>query len=58
MSKSNKQKWVEDYDDEFLTDKRRMKQDRDRRKKKRMKNALRSGNVQDLINIDDYDEMY
>lgn len=58
MSKSNKQKWVEDYDDEFLTDKRRMKQDRDRRKKKRMKNALRSGNVQDLINLDDYEDLY
>ena len=56
MSKSKK--WNEFDDEEFVTDKRTRKQQADRRKKKRMKNALRAGDVDQLRHMEDYDEYY
>jgi hypothetical protein len=53
MKKSNK--WIED-DDEFVTDKRQMKKFTDRRKNKKLKNAIRNMNIDQLeeISEDDY----
>lgn len=56
MKKSKK--WNDYEDEEFVTDKRNRKQQADRRKKKRLKNALRSGDVDQLSHMDDYDEIY
>lgn len=56
MKKS--QKWIdEDYDEDY-TDKKRKKKFQDRRKNKRMKNALRSNNIDDLKHMEEYDEYY
>lgn len=50
--------WDEYDEEEFVTDKRTRKEQADRRKKKRMKNALRSGNIDQLRQMEDYDEYY
>ena len=48
-------KWIEeDYEDE-ITDKRVKKKFADRRKKKRLKNALRNLDVDQLQDLEEYD---
>jgi len=54
---SNKLTKWNDYDeDEYMTDKRNKRRQSDRRKKKRMKNALRNLNVYELQNLEEQDE--
>jgi len=56
MKKS--QKWIDDYDAEVVTDKRTRKKFTDRRKKKKLKNALRSLNIDQLTEVEDDDYYY
>jgi len=42
------QKWIDEYDDEDYTDKKRKTKFKERRKNKRLKNAIRSLDVHDL----------
>jgi hypothetical protein len=51
-------KWIDEYEDEFVTDKKHKRKLADRRKRKRMKNALRNCDVDQLTHIEDYDEYY
>jgi hypothetical protein len=54
---SNKLNKFTDYEeDEYITDKRNKRRQSDRRKKKRMKNALRNLNVYELQNLEEQDE--
>lgn len=54
--KSNK--WVDEYEDEVYSDKNQKKKMADRRKKKRMKNAIRNMDVDTLTHLEEYDEYY
>jgi len=48
-------KWIDDFNDEVATDKRTQKKFTDRRKRKRMKNALRNLNVNQINDIEEDD---
>jgi len=49
-------KWIDEYEDEIVTDKRQKRKFADRRKQKRIKNALRNLDVNRLQDLeDDYD---
>jgi hypothetical protein len=52
MSKSRNQKWY-DYEEEDYSDKRKRNKDIDRRKQKRIKNALRNKDVHMLSQQDE-----
>lgn len=56
--KSNK--WVDEYEyeDETYSDRKQKKKMADRRKKKRMKNAIRNMDVDTLTHLEEYDEYY
>jgi hypothetical protein len=49
MSKSKKTKWVDDFfEDDYDDNRRRIKQREDRRKLKKMKNAIKTLNIDEL----------
>lgn len=52
MSKSRNQKWY-DYEEEDYTDKKKRTKDMDRRKQKRIKNALRNKDI-NVLQQEDY----
>ena len=49
MGKSFRKNKRDFWDDDYDMDQKKMKRDRDRRKQKKMKNALRSNNIDSLI---------
>ena len=51
-------KWIDEYEDEIVTDKRQKRKFADRRKQKRIKNALRNLDVNRLQDLEDDYERY
>ena len=50
MAKSYKKKWhYDDEDVEFKKDKKSLRRDRERRQMKKLKNALRAKNIDEMI---------
>lgn len=51
-------KWTDEYEDELVSDKSQRRKFAERRKKKRMKNALRNMDVNQINDLEEYDEYY